>query len=642
MTYNISYDAAAVAILLCVLIIHSINKNRLILENQAFTAMVCVTLVAGIFDMLDIYGTAHPYQVSMFYHHFTSYGYFLAINAAPFTYAFYTITLRRNRLSLFSKVELATLLPPMVIAFGYIITNPLHHLIYYYDAQLQYFRGEGQLFLYFITVYYMLYGAIYTTVNRKNIALGHMIAVYLFLIIACGGSLIQLFIPQCYISIFAISICILIILLAIQKPNEGIDPKVGLYNFFTFSKVLQLTVADKSDNTLLLIYVEDVALMNQAIGVSRMDTILASIGKYLNHISKNHAFYMNGNVFGTMYATVDEEKIKAYVDSIYERFEKPWECDATSILMNCKVLRIRIPADVQTIEGVQAYKDYLKEQAGKDNFYIKAEDTAISLSKRRMEVEKAIKHAIKYDGFQVYYQPIYSTKEGKMTSAEALLRMNDPELGFVPPDEFITIAERTGSIIKIGEIVLKKVCRFIKEHDLQALGIEYVEVNLSVIQCLQEHFADKVKDILDKYGIKPEMINLEITETAANSSPKMLIHNMMQMYQAGISFSLDDFGSGYSNMGAILELPLDMIKFDKTLVDTMDKSQKGNIVFRGSVAMIKQMDMKIVAEGIETKEQKETMEALDIEFLQGYYFSRPVPENEFINYVKKYNNIDCE
>ena len=560
------------------------------------------------------------------------------LNSAPFAYAFYTVSLKKNSMALFTKRERLSLYGPIVFLWLFVLTNMFHHGVFYYDAAGNYHRGDFQAVLYAVSLYYMIFGVVYTLCfMRKNLTKLHLAAVYLFVIVGFGGALLQMMVAHLYVSVFAIAVCILLTLLAIQKPDEGIDAKVGIFNYVTFTQVFQLRITGKDAGMLFLLYIEDIALLNQAIGVAKVDGYLEKIGKYFSNFSHNQTFYLGGSVFAILQDGIDEKRNREFVELVHNRFEEAWVNEGSELYMNCRLLQLKVPEEVQSIEAVQAYKDYLKEVNNRSEWFLQAKDTSISMTKRKMEVEAAIKRAITDDNFEIYYQPIYSTQSGKITSAEALLRLIDPEIGFVPPDEFIVMAEKDGSILKVGEIVFEKVCRFIRDNNLLELGIEYIEVNLSVIQCLQESLAESLIDTMSRYNIHSSRINLEITETAANSSPKMLIRNMDRLFKHGVSFSLDDFGSGYSNMGAIMELPLDMIKFDKSMIDMLSVSSKGNIVFLSSVAMIKQMNMKIVAEGIETEDQKKLMEDTDIEYLQGYYFSRPIPELEFLQYVKEFN-----
>lgn len=600
--------------------------------------MSVTAMLAGIFDIMDVYGSAHIAMFPMAYHQITSYGYFLMLNSAPFAYAFYTVSLKKNSMALFTKRERLSLYGPIVFLWLFVLTNMFHHGVFYYDAAGNYHRGDFQAVLYAVSLYYMIFGVVYTLCfMRKNLTKLHLAAVYLFVIVGFGGALLQMMVAHLYVSVFAIAVCILLTLLAIQKPDEGIDAKVGIFNYVTFTQVFQLRITGKDAGMLFLLYIEDIALLNQVIGVAKVDGYLEKIGKYFSNFSHNQTFYLGGSVFAILQDGIDEKRNREFVELVHNRFEEAWVNEGSELYMNCRLLQLKVPEEVQSIEAVQAYKDYLKEVNNRSEWFLQAKDTSISMTKRKMEVEAAIKRAITDDNFEIYYQPIYSTQSGKITSAEALLRLIDPEIGFVPPDEFIVMAEKDGSILKVGEIVFEKVCRFIRDNNLLELGIEYIEVNLSVIQCLQESLAESLIDTMSRYNIHSSRINLEITETAANSSPKMLIRNMDRLFKHGVSFSLDDFGSGYSNMGAIMELPLDMIKFDKSMIDMLSVSSKGNIVFLSSVAMIKQMNMKIVAEGIETEDQKKLMEDTDIEYLQGYYFSRPIPELEFLQYVKEFN-----
>ena len=190
-------------------------------------------------------------------------------------------------------------------------------------------------------------------------------------------------------------------------------------------------------------------------------------------------------------------------------------------------------------------------------------------------------------------------------------------------------------IIPIGEIVFDKVFRFMKENNLAKLGIEYIEVNLSVVQCMQSELANSVLTIMDRYGIEKKMVNLEITETVATNSPKVLLKNMKILSDNGVTFSMDDFGTGYSNISATAAMPLDIIKLDKSLIDMAYSSQRGKEILMGVVTMVDRMGFKIVAEGIEEKEQFEMLREQGIDYIQGYYFSKPLPEKEFLEYLSK-------
>ncbi len=258
---------------------------------------------------------------------------------------------------------------------------------------------------------------------------------------------------------------------------------------------------------------------------------------------------------------------------------------------------------------------------------------------RELEVERAISRALKHGGFSVCYQPIYSIKKDRFESAEALIRLYDKKLGYISPDEFIPIAEKNGTILQIGLYVFDEVCRFIKKQNLQTYGIDYVEINLSVVQCMQRELSKQLVRIMKYYQVRSEQINLEITESAVVEEPERLKENMRILCEEGIQFSLDDYGSGYSNMNAVVSLPLSYVKLDRSIVWSAFENSRAYIAMTSSIEMFKKMNLKVIAEGIETIEQSRRLSELGCDYLQGYYYSKPLPEGEFLQYLLKMNAV---
>jgi len=251
-------------------------------------------------------------------------------------------------------------------------------------------------------------------------------------------------------------------------------------------------------------------------------------------------------------------------------------------------------------------------------------------------LDSIIENAITNRKFHVYYQPIYSTKEERFNSAEALLRLIDDNYGFIPPDVFIPAAEKSGAIHKIGAYVLDEVCRFIASDDFSKLNIDYIEINLSVAQCMHKELPNLVLDTLKRYNVSPDKINLEITETAASFSQNIMAENIAKLNEAGIDFSLDDYGTGYSNIQRVSTLPLKIVKLDRTFVNVED-NPKMFIVLENTIKMLKDMEMEIVAEGIETEQLLNKFSDMKCEYIQGYYFSKPIPKHDFIAFISKHN-----
>ena len=254
---------------------------------------------------------------------------------------------------------------------------------------------------------------------------------------------------------------------------------------------------------------------------------------------------------------------------------------------------------------------------------------------QKKETEQLILEAIDNDRVEVHYQPIFSTGEQRITSAEALVRIRGRDGNLVAPGVFIEVAEESGMILRLGEIVFEKVCRFIQEHPLEQYGLHYIEVNLSVVQCSYEWLARDYINIMHKYDIDPKYINLEITESASTNAKKTLLDNMESLIGYGVKFSLDDFGTGQSNLNYIVDMPVDIIKFDRSMTNSYFENGKAKYVMDAAMHMIQGMNLEIVSEGIETAEQYQTMQDLGISHIQGYYFSKPLPAEEFIRFLER-------
>jgi EAL domain-containing protein (putative c-di-GMP-specific phosphodiesterase class I) len=248
-------------------------------------------------------------------------------------------------------------------------------------------------------------------------------------------------------------------------------------------------------------------------------------------------------------------------------------------------------------------------------------------------IDIILEDALKNRKLMVYYQPIYDTKSEKYRSAEALLRLKDERFGFIPPDVFIAAAEKSGAIHRVGSYVLEEVCKFMSEDEFKDLGLDYIEVNLSAVECMQSNLITKVLPVLDQYHVEADKVNLEITETAVGDMESVIEKNVDELNDSGIKFSLDDYGTGYSNITRIAKLPFSLIKIDKSLTTSVFNPNM-RIVVENTVHMIKDLDMKIVVEGVETEELAKYFTNLKCDYIQGFYYCKPLPKDEFIKFIK--------
>jgi EAL domain-containing protein (putative c-di-GMP-specific phosphodiesterase class I) len=255
----------------------------------------------------------------------------------------------------------------------------------------------------------------------------------------------------------------------------------------------------------------------------------------------------------------------------------------------------------------------------------------------RNSIEDVVRAAVKDKAFDVYYQPILNVAEGEFVSAEALVRLRraDNE-NFISPEDFIPVAERCGLIHEIDDLVFEKVCSFIAKENLSSYGIRKVEVNLSGNEVVDRKTYSRLIGKMEKYHIPPKFINFEITETAFINNDEAFKDNVQKLKEIGSTFSMDDFGSGYSNLLELLKMDYVMVKMDKEFIwNCLDPDKPENRrMLEYSIGFLKDFGLHVLAEGVETIEQAKTLTEKGVEYLQGFYYSRPLPENEYIEFLK--------
>jgi EAL domain-containing protein (putative c-di-GMP-specific phosphodiesterase class I) len=347
----------------------------------------------------------------------------------------------------------------------------------------------------------------------------------------------------------------------------------------------------------------------------------------------NHVFRIGGDKF----AVVRREEIETVkiLDKLNRILNRTWRVRNAEIEVSACICLVHSGRHGE--EDVIHAMDYAMMRAkkmGKGRF-LEVDDEIIEDMERRAQIEHALVSAIESKHFEVHYQPIFDTHSKRFHSMEALARLSVPGYGYVSPEEFILVAEQNGTILTVGLLVLEEVCRFIREYDLKQRGIDFIEVNLSVVQCMQERLFEEVTALLKQYDIPPEMINLEITESAEAYSEERLVRNMARLSLTDITFSLDDYGSGYSNINYLVDLPFSIVKIDKYIVWAAMKKVASRRVLENTIAMCKNINLKVVTEGIENPDMMNMVIDMGADYLQGYYFSKPVTRKKVIECLEE-------
>ena len=458
--------------------------------------------------------------------------------------------------------------------------------------------------------------------------------VYIWLSIWIAALIIQFFFKQLLLASFASSLGMLVLYLRLENPGNNLDRQTGLFNNSAFLQYAKQLYDSDTHFSLLSILLDRTAFKTMRVDIEAR--VISEAVQYLSTRTDVFVFRNSTNEIFLVYP--DTEKAAAGIKMVRERFESGWG-ENGGVMVSPHWIYVADSGIASNVEDLLFLLQYVRRESKEfqeAQFFEITRELADQLH-RENEIGELIVSSIANDRVEVWYQPIFSTEDHRFTSAEALVRIRDDDGKLIPPGSFIEIAERNGMILQLGELVFKRVCRFLKDTNILDYGLNYIEVNLSVVQCAYKELAAEYIAIMEDAGVPAHNINLEITESASMSAKKTLLNNMKILMDYGVTFSLDDFGTGQSNLDYIVDMPVHIVKFDKNMTNAYFENGKAKYIMDAAMNMIRGMDLKIVSEGIETSEQFFTMENLGINFIQGYYFSKPLPEAEFIEFIKREN-----
>lgn len=647
MQYNISFDIAAMLNLILILFIYGKKVKIHSFENNILLFMICDCMIATVFEILSSIAISYPHSFPLAVMNFLCWAFFISNISIPFLYAYYNIMITdaQKSMHLFQKIIFCL---PEIICIIITFYNPFTHHLFYFDKNLNYCHGTG-LYLYYLTAfYYLLIAIIHSFQNRKHLEKNTLYSLYTFNIIALIVAAVQISHPELLLELFSASLCLLIMLINIQNPGKLINSQTELLNRDAMASIIEQKFYHAENFTIISLKLKDLPFFNKTLGSAYVNSMIKNVSVFLKSLCNKHTriFHIGFGQFCFVFPSLNENEVTSIVQTLQQRFSLPWNTDDIDVDLGFLLGIGHAPEDFSDYESLCDFIDYrpdrdnLSERGhySSEKFHIiYAKDTLLHLKQRIKNVEHAIQRALRDGNFQVYYQPIYSVKEKKFTCAEALIRLWDREYGMISPEEFIPIAEKNGTILDIGLFVFETVCKCIAKDHLTALGVEYIEVNLSVVQCMQPKLAEQLLSIMKQYNVRPEQINLEITETAAAVSPETLKLNMMNLSEQNICFSLDDYGTGYSTMSYALDLPFSYVKLDKSIVASASSDDNTHIALCSTIQMMKQLHFLLIAEGVDNEEQLDFLIKNGCDYIQGYYFSKPLPKDGYLEFLQKYN-----
>lgn len=634
------YEIAAIIMMIAILILFFSGKNIHTKISSIFIGIIVTSLSFAIFDEISVYGLTHTDVFSPVLNSIILVLYNLSATSALALYTIYVIYLTRNDITLRNR-GIKLVMIPIAVETLLMVTSPFTHLMYYIDADGRYHRGPLMTQWFIVTAMYLVFMAYMAVSKIEYLTRLQFASVAYYTIATFLALVLQMFFPEYLLEAFGVAIGVVLTYISMQGEFIDSDRILGTYNNEALAKKIESSIGKNQPFHIVVVRVGGFDKLNAVFGYEVANDILRQIGNFLMKLIPEHQVFHLTGLFFACYVEGDDDTVKYYADVIAHRFGSRFITGTTrnEILFPFGIGVISCPEHANNAMKVSAIMNMILPEPtmGDSGKIVYVDEKIVKQYDRNIQVERAVERAIRNGTFDVHYQPIIDMASGKVRSAEALVRLHDIEYGDIYPDEFIPLAERNGSISEITMFVLGRVCDFIRRGGCSEKGLDFIEVNLSASECMRNGTAERLIGVLKSYDIDPRHISFEITETAATGGNTTVLDNLNKLTAYGIKFALDDYGTGYSNLSELVALPFDIVKIDRSVLWMAAEEEDAMRVLKSVLDLVHEIGAKIVIEGVEDDEHVAILRANGVEYAQGYYYSKPIPQNEFIEYVNDIN-----
>ncbi|MFI3200194.1 MAG: EAL domain-containing protein [Eubacteriales bacterium] len=551
---------------------------------------------------------------------------------------FYTIISTKNIMVKDIRKKLVHSTLPHIIYTVILFVQIRNGNVFSFTVTEGYVRGEWfQLPYYFATVLIFLIMIDVLLRKSHNMNRNTVLVILGSLVVQLVGLFLQFVFPNMIIPVMMNVMCVLAVHMYLQNNRKSVHTVTGANNFLTLQYNMEVLIQKETDFSLYILKIRELKRLNERNGLEYGDKLLQVINyKLLEHLDYEQVYVYKGDAFALLLEkTSVHEKV---VDTILEKLRKPLlvEDQLVSIRLACARVDNKIfGSTVDELLSAAEYSISILSETHCEMDYLYDTKVVKELIEKSKMIQK-MKYAIDHRMFEMYYQPMYSAKSGTFTQAEALVRMKEEDGSIIFPSAFIDLAETTDLIIPMTYVVLDIVCedlRKLMDQFGEELLLEAISVNFPYGIFLNPKMNDNVKEIMDKYGLSTDRVKIEITERTLIADNHSMTNMMEKMLGDGFVFELDDFGVDYSNINTLLELPLDIIKIDRSVLLSAMMSESNQKFFKHLTAGISATGRTIIVEGVEEKDQLDFVLDSNCQYVQGYFFSKPLDYQAFMEFI---------
>ena len=627
------FDICAICLNIVLGVVFSSFNNFKTNQCKVYQLMIFSAIGSSLTDLLSaIVSTIWVGKDHIVLNYLIHMAHFFVQITIPALYALFAFLIINDE-KISAKQWWVIIIPFSIVVIGILFT-PFCGFEFYIDDQ-GYHRGMGQIVNYLSASFYLLVCLYEIIKNKRLLNKQQLCALVFYTVFTLTLCLIQLFFYRFLLQEIGISFSLFFIFLTLQNPLEFIDANTGSFNRNLFEKIVKINLNRKKNFSVIALKVGGIAYVNEKAGSDGGNAILKSIAVYLKSLDRKNTVY---HFFGPQFVILVEgiKDATDYVNTILSKFDLPWFVNQNSYTLSVNMNVVKYPSHVHCLKDVLGIIDYNASSFDPHNTNSATfgNSSYVAQRHRTETIKAAITDAISNKSFEIHYQPIFDVSKQVYSSCEALCRLYTPSMGYIPPDEFIHLAEQSGEIGMLGEIVVEQVCSFIQRFHPEQYGVNKFHINLSPAQCDDISIVSRFLNIIDSFNVPHSMINFEITETVAAKKFTSLNRIMDAFNETNIRFSLDDYGTGYSNIANVMNYPYSVIKLDKSIVWAAEKSHKSAISLKYTMAMIHELKMSILAEGVETEKQATMLAENGCDYFQGFFYSKPIRGELFLDVVK--------
>jgi len=635
-SYTVEFDIAAILLTIMLLFMLMIRRTYPTTAIRQYMHILICNLISSVADLISAYTIYNPQLVPISVNYGISITFLLFHNVTSVFFMMYVISsIRKNLGTKGERILWITLISFLFLIFT---TTPFTKAIFFFDATSTYTHGNFIFLLYIAPVISILYSVFLLIRYRKSMSFFQMVTNFAFILFVIGSIAFQTVFPNCLIENFTIAIACLMMNIALDNPAIYFYKNSTCYNQSAFNATIEKRIRNQAEFALIAFTFDDLSIIKKQASESEYEEVI------LKTITRSQKVAGRKNVYLLQDETFTVLTEKSIVEKIIEELKDSLTCsckltNGKEISVNPHFCVLQFPGAANTVNDVNlVIQDTLNRIYRKTGERVIWDSTKLLNDLRQEnEVVHCLRKVIRYDGIMILFQPMLNVKTGKFNRAEVLVRLRDNPLN-VFPDQFIPIAESNGLITDIGAAVLEQLCRFMKESGSEEFGIDRLNINLSMLQLLRKSEVERLVDICKRYDVSPKQIVLEVTETATEGEgADMVYENIQYLKQLGFALSLDDYGSGYSNMDNLVRFAFDQIKVDKTLLWSAMKDEKSMAVLENVIKLVQNLGKECVVEGVEDEFMEKILVDLGVDYLQGYKYSKPITDLAFIKYLKDNN-----